>query len=80
MLEMPESWETCRGELLTGRGTSPRERSALQSTKLRGVGDLKNALTADVRLHLEFVQVVLSLALVQCLFAVLPFLRFGMVT
>ena len=35
MLEMPELWDTCQGKLLTGNGTSPRERSLLQSTKLK---------------------------------------------
>ena len=66
MLEMPESWGTCQGELLTGSGTSPRERSVLQSTKLKGIGDLKSALTSDVEMQsLEFAQLVFGLALVQ---------------
>ena len=47
MLEMPELWDTCQGELLTGSGISPRERSMLQSTKVKGVRDLKNALTSS---------------------------------
>lgn len=38
MLEMPAPWDTCREELLIGSGTSPRERSVLQSMKLKGVG------------------------------------------
>ena len=51
MLEMPELWDTCGGELLTGSGTSPRERSVLQSTKLKGVGDLKRVLTSDMEMQ-----------------------------
>lgn len=62
MLEMPESWNTCRGKLLTGEGTSPRERSVLLSRKLNGVGDLKRALTPDLEMQsLESVQLVLDL-------------------
>ena len=42
-------------ELLTGSGASPGERSVLASTKLKGVGDLKNILTSDVEMQsLEF--------------------------
>jgi hypothetical protein len=44
---MTESLENCPGELLTGSGTSPRERSMLQSTELKGIGDLKSVLTLD---------------------------------
>ena len=35
MLEMPKPWDTCQGKLLTGSGTTSRERIVLQST---GVG------------------------------------------
>jgi hypothetical protein len=36
-------------------GTSPRERSVLQSTKLKGVGDLRSALTSVMEMQsLEF--------------------------
>ena len=81
MLEMPESWDTCQGELLTGSGTSPRERSVLQSTKeVKGVGDLKSALTSDMEMQsLEFAQLVFGLALVQYFLSMLPSLCFGMV-
>ena len=49
MLEMPELWYTCQGKLLTGNGTSLRERSLIQSTKVKGVGDLKSTLTLDMK-------------------------------
>ena len=52
---MPEPGDTCQGELLTGSGTSPSQRSVLQSTKLKGIGDLKSPLTSDIEmLSLEF--------------------------
>ena len=38
--ELP--WDSCPGKLLTGSGTSPGERNVLQSTKLKGVRDLKS--------------------------------------
>jgi hypothetical protein len=57
MLEMPEPWNTCQGKLLTGNGPSPGERSLLQSTKMKGVGDLKSTLTSDMEMQsLEFAQ------------------------
>ena len=55
MLEIPESWDTCQEELLTGCGTNLRERNVLQTTKLKIVGDLKSTLTTDVEMqNLEF--------------------------
>ena len=39
------------GELLTGSGTSPRERSVLYPTKMSRVGDLKSALTSDMEMQ-----------------------------
>ena len=48
---MPELWDTCGAELLTGSGASPRETSVLQSTKLKGVGDLKSVLTSDMEMQ-----------------------------
>lgn len=36
MLEVPEMWFISQGELQTEHGTSPRERRALQSAKLKG--------------------------------------------
>ena len=66
MLETPELWDTCRGELLIGSGNSIRERSVLQSIKMKGVGDLKSVLTSDIEIqHLEFVLLVFGFALVQ---------------
>lgn len=80
MLEMPEPWDTCQGKLLTGKGTSPRERSVLQSTKLKGVGDLKRVLTSDMELQsLELAQLVFCLALVQYFPTTLSSLCFGIV-
>ena len=35
MFEMPELWDICQGKLLIGSGTSPRERSLPQSTKMK---------------------------------------------
>lgn len=78
MLEMPERWDTCQGELLSGSGTSPGERSVLHSTQLRRV-ELCRALTSDMEMQsLELAQRVLSLALVQGFLPVLPFFPFRM--
>lgn len=33
MMAMPEPWDACQGELITGSGTSTGERSVLQSRK-----------------------------------------------
>lgn len=47
-------------------GTSPGERSRLQSTKMKGAGDLNSALTLDTEIQsLEFTLLVFSLPLVQ---------------
>jgi hypothetical protein len=35
MLEMPEPWDSCQGKMLIGTGTSPGERSLLQSKKMK---------------------------------------------
>ena len=48
-VEIPELYSTYWGELLTASGTSPGERSVLQSTNLNGVGNLKSTLTSDMR-------------------------------
>ena len=57
---MPEPWDTRKGKQLIGKRTSPRERSVLQSSKLKGVG------TSDMEMQgLEFAQLVFCLALVQ---------------
>lgn len=52
----------------------PRQRNVSQSTKLKGVGDLKSALMADLEMQsLEFAHIFFSLTLVQYLFTVLSF-------
>lgn len=70
--KIPENWCIFQRDLLTGSGT--RERSVLQSTKLKGVEDLKNILTSDMGMKcLEFIQLVFLLAL-ECYFlTMLPF-------
>ena len=56
-------WNTCWGKLLTGSWNSPREQCSLQSTKMKGVRDLKSALTSDMDIqNLEFIQLVSCLA------------------
>lgn len=37
-LEMAEPWDTCQGKLQKGCGTSPKERTVFQSTKLEEMG------------------------------------------
>ena len=45
---------------------SPRERTVLQSAKIKRIGDLKSTLTSDMEMQsLEFSQLVFGLALVQ---------------
>jgi hypothetical protein len=52
--------------MLTGNGNSPGEKSLLQSTAMKGVGDLKSVLTSDMEMQdLEFVQLAFGLAFVQ---------------
>ena len=51
---------------ITGSGTSPRKRSVLQSTKLKGIGHLKSALTSHIRMQtLELSQLLFCLDLAQ---------------
>jgi hypothetical protein len=50
-LDMPDLWDTCPGKLLPGSATSPRERSLLQSTKLKGAGELKNTLISNMEMQ-----------------------------
>lgn len=50
MLVMPEPWDICHENVVTGGRTSSGERSEIQSTKLEGAGDLKSPLTADTEL------------------------------
>lgn len=65
MLEMPELWEICQGELTTWYRTSPRERGVLQSTKPGGADNLKSALTSSIEMQtLEFFTLFFSPALV----------------
>jgi len=65
---MPELWGTCQGALLTGSGTSPRDRSISQSTKLTSDMEMKN---------LEFAQKVSVFFVISSLS---PSLCSGMVT
>ena len=52
----------------------------LQSTKMKGVGKHKGALTSDMEMQsLEFALIVLGLALVQYFLTMLPSLCFRMV-
>ena len=54
---------TCQGELLSESGTSPGERSMLQSAKLKRVGDLKMVLTSDMEIQsLKFSRLVFGFA------------------
>jgi hypothetical protein len=70
---MTEPWDTCQGKLLTGSGTILGERGVLQSTKMRGIGDLKSALTPSIKMQsLEFAQLVFSPIFPHCA----PFLTF----
>jgi hypothetical protein len=65
MLEVP-GLDTCQGKLLTGNRTHPRERSLLQSTKMRGVGDLTSTLTSDIKiLSLKLAHLIFGLVLVK---------------
>lgn len=76
MLEIPESWDACQEELLTGSGTNLRERNVLQTTKLKIVGDLKSTLTTDVEMQrVEFAQLVSALlwSSISSLCSLLPF-------
>jgi hypothetical protein len=47
MMQMPQPWDTCQGQLLTRCGACTRGRSVL-STRLEKVGHLKSALTSDM--------------------------------
>lgn len=74
MLEMSEPWDTSQEKLLTESGTSPKKRIDLQSANLKGFGDVKNVLTLDIEMQiLEFVQLVMGLALVQDFLSMLAF-------
>ena len=80
LLEMPESWDTSQGSLITRCGTRPRERSVLQSTNLKGVRELKSVLMSDVEVQsLKFTLLVFSLALVEYFFSIFLPLPFGMI-
>ena len=47
----PQDVRDAKKKLQTECGTSPRERSVLQSTKLEGVGDMKSPLTSDIEMQ-----------------------------
>lgn len=70
MLEIPESWDTCIGELLTGHRTSSREISVLQTIKMKGDENLKSVLTSDREIQsLDISKLVFGLVLVQYVLA-----------
>lgn len=74
MLEMTETWDTCQGKLLSGNGTSPRERIMFQSKTVKGVWELKCDLTAVMEMQsLGYAQLTFSLALVQYFLIILLF-------
>ena len=61
--------------------TRTRERSVLQLTQLKGVGDLKSVLLSDMEIKsLKFVSLVFRLISVQHFLVMLLLLPFGMVT
>ena len=63
--------------MITGSGTSPRERNVLLLTKLKVDGDLKSALTLYIKIQsLEFAQLVSGLAFIQYFLTTLHFLPF----
>ena len=80
MLEMPESWDSCQGGLLTGSGTNSRDGSVLQLTKLNGVGDLKSVLTADMEMQFGVSPVGFQSCFSPVFPHYAPLLHFGMVT
>jgi hypothetical protein len=50
MLETSELWGICQGKLLTGEWNQPRRKKFVAVYKdKKGVGDLKTALTSDMR-------------------------------
>ena len=63
--------------MLIGSGTNSRHRNVLQSTKLKGVGDLKNILTSDVKMQFRVCPVVFDLVLFQYFLIMLPSIYFG---
>lgn len=50
MLEIPEPKDTFQGKLLTKSGTSPWNKKLLQSTKPKGVKDLKSSLASGMKI------------------------------
>ena len=79
MLGLLELWDVWQGKLLKGSEVSPKERSMLQKTELKGAGDLKSILTLDLEIQsLKFAQLVFGLALFQYYLTFLPSLDFGM--
>lgn len=78
---MSEPWDTDnKYKLITGSGSSPREKCMSQSIKLKGVRDLMNAFTSDVgREGLESAQLNFSLTLVKCFLIMFPYLCFRII-
>lgn len=74
MLEVPELWDTCRGELYTGSRTNPRDQSVLQSAIV------EPSKSFDIKCQvLEFALPRFGLNLVQYFYTMPPFCPFGMV-
>lgn len=81
ILEQPELWDTRQAELWTGCGSSPKEKSVFQSTKLKEV-EIWKVLGHQTFVRcksLKFAQLGFDLALAQYFFTMLPFPHFGMV-
>lgn len=78
MMEMTEPWNTSKGKLMNRCGGSPRGRSMLELTKLKRIGDRKNALDIKMQ-NLEFAFLDSRLAFVLYLLTQFPFFCFGMV-
>lgn len=63
---MSELGDTCCGKLLTANRTSPGERSALESKKTKGFGNMKSTLKSHMEMQSsEFPQLCFGLAYVQ---------------
>jgi hypothetical protein len=79
MLEVLESCDTCSRKLLTGSGTSPRERSLLQSIKIEGIGNLKSILHQTWKCIVRSLPSWFLVLLWSSISSLCSFLCFGMV-
>lgn len=81
MLEMPELWHLCQGELHTGTETNQRDRCMLQVEKLEewnhSAFDTRVQLCIELQ-DLKFSLLGFNLALAQYFLTVPRFLSFGM--